>query len=246
MELLQVNALGFTYGEEFTLRDFTFPAHSGEVICILGPNGSGKTTLFNVLAGLFAPSEGTIYLNGEDYFANRFELSSQLMAVPFIHPLSTVRTPYLFLRAMGLRYNMTSHEINERTLMLAADMCMEKNLHTDYNSLSLGMIKKSFLMAAFLPDVKIRLLDEPFSGGIDPLAMEMLMAWIARFRDSGECLMFSSQMVEHAERIADKVMIVGEGRMVFFGTKAEMISHAGINPGAERAFAQAYITLTEK
>src|SRR5690606_31722835 len=120
------------------------------------------------------------------------------------------------------------------------------NLHKDFNALSLGMIKKAFLMAAFLPDVKIRILDEPFSGGIDPLAIEMLMAWLVQSRNAGECLMFSSQMVEHAERIADKVMIVCEGRMLFFGTKEELISRAGIAPNADRAFAQAYITLAEK
>lgn len=245
MEIISLREITFRYGFKYALKRVSLSINAGEIVCILGPNGSGKTTLFNLLAGVTIPVSGHVNLFGQNYLENFAELSPRVMAMPFVHPVTTLYTPYLFWQAIGAAYGIPYKEVAQRLRRLVPPMNMERAMHNKYDSLSLGMKRKVMLIAAFLPDVDIRLMDEPFSGGIDPLAMEVLVGWILEAKSRGETIVFSSQLTEHAKRLADRILILRNGHVTFLGTAAEMMDRAGVAPQDERPLAQAYVALVE-
>lgn len=245
MQAVAVHNATFRYGVKFALRDVSFSVNRGEVVCVLGPNGCGKTTLFNIMAGATIPLSGRVDMFGRDYLDNFGELSPRVMAMPFHHPVSTLYTPYLFWQAMGAAYGMAYKEVSRRLQHLVPQMDLQAHMHKNYVSLSLGMQRKVMLIAAFLPDVDVRLMDEPFSGGIDPLAMEVLVGWIMDARERGETIVFSSQLTEHAKRMADRILILRAGRVAFYGTAQDMLARSGVAPEEERPLVQAYVALAE-
>ena len=245
MEILSLRELTYRYGLKFALKRVSLTINSGETVCILGPNGSGKTTLFNLVAGITIPVSGHVNMFGQNYLENFAELSPRVMAMPFIHPVSTLYTPYLFWQAMGAAYGIPYKEVGHRLRRLVPPMNMERAMHQKYDTLSLGMKRKVMLIAAFLPDVDIRIMDEPFSGGIDPLAMEVLIGWILEAKGRGETIIFSSQLTEHAKRLADRILILRNGQVAFLGTPSEMLNRAGVTTMDERPIAQAYVALAE-
>lgn len=211
----------------------------------MGPNGSGKTTLLALLAGFAYPMAGRVNFNGRDVHANPIISQTEIMFVPFMPMLGSLRTPYLFWQAIGHLYGLTYDETADRIDDLAPQMRLDKVMHRPHGQLSLGMREKTTIVAAFISDVKLRILDEPFSGGVDPLGMEVLASWIKKSRQRGEAIIFSSQLIEHAERLADRIAILKSGRLTALGSPSELITQANIPPGATRPLAQSYIELTE-
>lgn len=240
---LSCRNLQYSYGDEFTLRNINFEVAPGEVVCVLGPNGSGKTTLLGLVSGYMLPIHGEVYAGELNVHRDRI---NDIVYMPFRPPVVTLRTPYQYWQAFGRIFGHGFRDVARRAAALAPQMVMERCMHKQYAKLSLGMIQKMSLVAAFIPDSKLRVLDEPFSGGIDPLAMEALASWIERAREAGETIIFSSQMTEHAQRLADKVLVLRNGQVAAFGTPDEIIMRAGVTPGEERPFAQAFVAVTEE
>lgn len=243
--MLEARGVAYRHDGDFALKDITFELVPGQVMCILGANGSGKTTLYSVLTTGLAPMAGEVYLNGINAHQFVGRSNANLVAMPFMMPFNSMNTPYVFWRTYGARYGMSRKYIAERLAELAPAMHMDKPMHLNHDRLSLGMKQKAALVAAFLPEVFLRVIDEPFSGGIDPLAMECLIEWITAARARGETIVFTSQHIEHAERLADKVLILNQGRIAALGSPAEIVAQMGLSPDEPRAFAQAYIEATE-
>ena len=245
MTVINVHRVEFRHGFQFALKEVSLEIGEGQTACILGPNGSGKTTLFEIMAGVKIPLHGYVEMFGQNYLENFYELSPRVMAMPFFHPVDTLHTPFLFWQGMGAVYGLEYDEICRRLQSLVPQMCLDEAIHKKYDTLSLGMKRKVVLVAAFLPDVQVRMMDEPFSGGIDPLAMEVLASWMMEARQRGETIVFSSQLTEHARRLADRTLILRDGKVAFYGTTQEMMDKAGISKSDARAEAQAYIAIAE-
>jgi len=245
MSLLDVRSVAYGYPGTFLLRDVDFNVGEGEVLCLMGPNGSGKTTLLALMAGYCYPMAGSVYFQSRELHANPIISQSEITYVPFMPRFSTLRTPYLFWQAIGHLYGLSYRETAARIDELAPQMQLAGKMHVSHGMLSLGMREKVAIIAAFLPDVKLRLLDEPFSGGVDPLGMEVLAHWVQQAQGRGESIVFTSQLIEHGERLADRIAILKRGQLTAIGTPQELIKMAGVSSTADRALAQAYILLSE-
>ncbi len=122
-------------------------------------------------------------------------------------------------------------------------MNMTDHWDKPWERLSLGMMKKTGLIAAFLPKVPLRMFDEPFAGGIDPMAMEQLYTWMAEAKAHGETILFSTQVLEQAENAADRLLLLEDGAIRALATPAALIVQAGIDPNEPRALYKAFLAM---
>lgn len=217
----------------------------GEIVALLGANGAGKSTLLYLLAGMLVPNKGLISVFGMDRWESNFAIrrqSSYLAAEPWF---GACQTPWEYMQFVAAAYQMTRGQLVERGDRLAAQMNMLSNMTKRFDQLSLGMRKKAGLIGAFLPEAQLYLLDEPFAGGIDPMAMESLRGWIAEAGRRGATVMYSTQVLDLTEELATRLMVLIDGRTCHDGTPEALIRRAGINPSENRALHRAFGKLVE-
>jgi len=234
------------FGRSAAVDGVSLDLSAGESICVVGPNGAGKTTLLLLMAGIILPSSGHVTVFGLDRFRDNFEIrkrSTFLMATPLF---GAADTPYEFLRFFAQIYGIEKRTYLDRLRELADGLDMTPHLSKPWAFLSTGMIKKVGLIAALLPDAELRILDEPFAGGIDPYAMEFLFQRFSWCKDQGETIVFSTQVLEQAETVSDRILLLEKGRVTALGTPAELFAQAGVTPDAPRALNQAFLELTKR
>jgi len=244
---VSVEAVGlrFRYGRSYAVDGVSFELREGEVLCVIGPNGAGKSTLLSLLGGMVLPQQGHVRVFGLDRWRDNFEIrkrSTFLLAEP---AFGESLTPYEFLRFFAQIYGIPKQTFLDRVKKLAAEMDMTEHWNKPWGKLSLGMLKKTGLIAAFLPDAQLRIMDEPFAGGIDPMAMERLYQWIGEAKSRGETIMFSTQVLEQAET-ADRILMLENGSIRALATPPELIAMAGVGPDEPRPLYKAFLRLASK
>ncbi len=210
------------YGVRPVLRGINLRIERGEVVVILGPNGMGKSTLLAVMAGMLTPQKGTVVIDGltrrgseEDELAIRkmtVYLPDQLWLPP-------TRTALQFVMAVGRLY-----DIEESRLMAHVDTLLDlfdltKQAETQLLNLSAGQKKKVGLCSALVAETPILLLDEPFSGGLDPGGLSTLkhiIKYHARRKDA--TIVLTSPVPELVEEVATRIAILENGAILAFDT----------------------------
>jgi ABC-type multidrug transport system ATPase subunit len=241
----RIRAVGLTRKFGFTkaVDRVSLEVPAGQILGDIGLNGAGKTTLLNLLAGILTPTSGHVTVMGLDRWKQNMEIRRRATFLPALPESFFIDIPYGHLRILSQIYGLPHKEFMRRANHLARQMKMTEHWHKPWGGMSLGMMKKIGLIGAFLPDADVRILDEPFAGGIDPLAMEMLYRWMVERRTAGETIIFSTQVLEQAESICDRILVLEKGAVRWLGTPDELIRHAGLDPVQPRAFARAFTAL---
>lgn len=243
---IEAVGLQFRYGRTRAVDGVSLDIGAGEILCVIGPNGAGKTTLLSLLGGMVLPQQGHVRVFGLDRWRDNFEIrkrSTFLLAEP---AFGESLTPYEFLRFFAQIYGIPKQIFLERVKALAAEMVMVEHWNKPWAKLSLGMMKKTGLIAAFLPDAGLRILDEPFAGGIDPMAMERLYQWMGTAKTRGETIIFSTQVLEQAESASDRILMLENGGVRALATPPELISMAGVDLNENRALYKAFLKLADQ
>lgn len=241
--MITVRGLKKRYGRKLALDGIDLQIDAGDVLCVLGPNGAGKTTLLSLIAGALYPSAGELQVFGLDRWKSNYDIRARSVFVPAM-PMISSKSPYEHLRFVSQIYGLPEAQFHERLEKLSREMQYDPELGREWSKLSPGLQKKAALIAAFLPDVELRILDEPFSGGIDPLGMEVLYRWIAAAADRRETIIFSTQVLEQAENVANRIALLGNGKLLEVGSPAELIAKSGHSIDEPRALSKAYLALT--
>jgi ABC-2 type transport system ATP-binding protein len=242
---IEAVGLRFRYGRTWAVDGVSLEIGAGEILCVVGPNGAGKTTLLSLLGGMVLPQQGHVRVFSLDRWRDNFEIrkrSTFLLAEP---AFGESLTPYEFLRFFAQIYGMPKKIFLERVKTLAAEMNMTEHWNKPWGKLSLGMMKKTGLIAAFLPDAGLRIMDEPFAGGIDPMAMERLYGWMYDAKARGETIVFSTQVLEQAESAADRILMLENGGIRALASPAEIIAMAGVGVNEPRALYKAFLKLAD-
>ncbi len=242
--LLRAVGLKKKYGKTLAADGISLESAGGQVIGVIGPNGAGKSTLLYLLGGIVMPTSGHVSVFGMHRWEKNFEIRKRSVFVPAEPAFGSEKTPYGYLRFFAQIYGIPKKAFLEKAERLVAEMNMTEHLDKQWMNLSLGMQKKVGLIAAFLPEVEFRILDEPFAGGIDPIGMERLYRWMVEGRERGELIVFSTQVLEQAGDIADRIVLLNKGALVLDASPAELIRKAGFDPNESRALAKAFIKLT--
>lgn len=226
------------------LRDVSFEIPPGEILCVIGPNGAGKTTLLNLLAGCLFKTRNRITIAGLDRWKNNYEVRRLSTYVPMGQYVPLGPTPLDHMTNMARLYEMPEADFARRCAALVDDMNYHKLLHKYWGQLSLGQYHKALLIGGFLPPARLRILDEPIASGIDPLGMEILGVWMKECRAAGESIVFSTQVLDRAHLLADRLLILHNGSIGFLGTPAQFIEENGLDADDDyalnRAFAQRF------
>jgi ABC-2 type transport system ATP-binding protein len=221
MAAVDVESLTITYGDVTAVDDLSFQAESGEVTCILGPNGAGKTSTVEALEGLRRPAAGRMSVVGLDPRADHGALTERMgvmLQEGGIHP--AVRVHEALRHAAALYPNpLDPRELLDR-MGLAG---LERRTH---RQLSGGEQRRLALALALVGRPQVAFLDEPTSG-VDPAGRQVIRQVIADLRSDGVTVLLTTHDLDEAERVADRVVIVVDGRPIASGTVAELTRSSG-------------------
>jgi ABC-2 type transport system ATP-binding protein len=215
---LVADRVGFRYGKRCILSDLSLDLTRGSLTVLLGANGVGKTTLMHLALGLLRPSEGTLRVFGLDPVRNPRPVRERIGFVPSepdAPKWMTLRDLRAFLRP---QYPRWSDSLLDE---LIARLRVPRT--TPFRAMSRGEGMKTMLVAALACRPSLLLLDEPFAG-LDPLARdEVLTGVVGSLRDEGTTVLCTTHDLEAAARIADRVAVLADGRIVREGPIADFI-----------------------
>lgn len=207
----------------------------GEIFGFLGPNGAGKTTTIKMITGILNADEGRILVDDKDIKKESISAKKTIGFVP--------DTPDIFLKLKGIEYLNFMGDIYEvpkeirkqRIEELTKKFEIYDNLNEEMQGYSHGMRQKIILCGALLNNPKNWILDEPMTG-LDPKASYDLKEMMRKHAKEGNCVFFSTHVLEVAEKICDRVGIINKGKLIFVGTFEEMKTKLKDNGTLEELF----------
>lgn len=232
-----IEAVGLSkfYGPFAAARDITFQVYERELVAFLGPNGAGKSTTMKMLTGYLAPSEGSARIAGHDMFHDRIAGSRHLGYLPENGPLYPEMTPRDMLDFFAEARGMNPQKKKDR-MDAVVDLC---DLSTVFNK-PIGKLSKGFkqrvgMAQALLHEPDVLILDEP-TAGLDPNQIREVRKTMRKLRET-KTILLSTHILQEVEAMADRVVMINEGRKVFDGKVDEL--HA-----VEKSLDQAFHKLT--
>jgi ABC-2 type transport system ATP-binding protein len=220
--MIEITGLTKTYRGFVAVDDITFKAEPGRVTGFLGPNGAGKSTTMRVLVGLTPPSSGTVTIAGRRYadVPNPGTEVGVLLDASAQHAGRTGREILTIAqRFMGLPRDRVD-EMLELVSLTQAEATRRVRHY------SLGMRQRLGIGTALLGEPKVLVLDEP-ANGLDPAGIRWMRDLLRDYADRGGTVLLSSHLLHEIEVIADDLVVIGNGRIVAQGTKAELLRGAG-------------------
>lgn len=207
----------------------------GEIFGFLGPNGAGKTTTIKMITGILNADEGRILVDDKDIKKESISAKKTIGFVP--------DTPDIFLKLKGIEYLNFMGDIYEvpkeirkqRIEELTKKFEIYDNLNEEMQGYSHGMRQKIILCGALLNNPKNWILDEPMTG-LDPKASYDLKEMMRKHAKEGNCVFFSTHVLEVAEKLCDRVGIINKGKLIFVGTFEEMKTKLKDNGTLEELF----------
>lgn len=218
-----------------SVDDLNLEIRDGEIFGFLGPNGAGKTTTIKMITGILNSDHGDIMLDGKSISKNPVEAKRQFGFVP--------DTPDMFLRLKGIEYLNFIADIyevpedvrKERIESLTTQFEVRDVLQNQMHSYSHGMRQKFVIIGVLLHNPKNWILDEPMTG-LDPKSSYDLKELMRKHSHEGNCVFFSTHVLEVAEKLCDRIGIINKGKLVFVGTYKEMKSKFKENASLEDLF----------
>lgn len=228
---VELRSVSKSYGGSRALDRVSFELEAGQVVAVLGANGAGKTTLLRCLAGVAAPDAGMIYYDDETFRRDRIDMRRRLAFLPDFPFVFWEMSPLQHLGVMMRVYGADPAGAEERALALLGDFDLLPIVHKPLRTLSRGQSYKAALTGLMLVDPEVWLLDEPFASGMDPHGIQALKHHARAAAQRGRTVLYSTQILEVAERFADRVCILHRGELRAFQTIASLRSRAGDGSG---------------
>jgi ABC-2 type transport system ATP-binding protein len=193
----------------------TFSVGEGELVAFLGPNGAGKSTTMKMLTGYIAPSEGQARIAGHDMMSDRIEGSKRLGYLPENGPLYPDMTPLAMLDFFGDARGMNAAYKKER-IEAVVDICdLSTVLYKPVSKLSKGFKQRVGMAQALLHEPDVLIMDEP-TAGLDPNQIRGVRATLKRLSQT-KTILLSTHILQEVEAMADRVVMINEGRLVYDG-----------------------------
>jgi hypothetical protein len=216
------------------VNNVSFEVRGGEIVGFTGPNGSGKTTTIKMLTGILPPDKGEIKINGFDIKKNMIQAKSSIGYI--------ADSPDMFLRLKGIEflnfiadvYKVSDDDRKKRVNELAERFELTDALSSPMMSYSHGMRQKLMVIAALVHNPPVWILDEPMTG-LDPKSSYELKEMMREHAKKGNAVFFSTHVLEVAEKLCDKVIIIKKGNLLYDGT-LENLESQHLNQTLENIF----------
>ena len=220
--MITVESLTKTYGGFTAVDDVSFTARSGRVTGFLGPNGAGKSTTLRIVVGLTPASSGTAHVSGRRFA----DLPNPGLEVGVLLDASAQhagRTGREILTVAQRTMGLPSRRVDELLELVSLTPAEAGRRVRNY---SLGMRQRLGIATALLGEPEVLILDEP-ANGLDPAGIRWMRDLLRGYADQGGTVLLSSHLLHEIEVIADDLVVIGQGRIVAQGTKAELLAAAG-------------------
>lgn len=216
--MIKVVGLTQHYGVRPVLRNINLDIHAGEVVALMGPNGMGKSTLLASIAGALAPQKGYVEIDGLRRRSSEdaeLAIRRKVFYLPD-HPwLPVHKTGREFLLAVGRLYSVDYDRLFDHIDRLLALFDLDENGDAPISSYSTGQQKKISICSALVSDAPVLLLDEPFSGGLDPAALLALKRVMQRLAERNDItVLMTTPVPEIVQEIAERIAILRDGELV--------------------------------
>ena len=217
--MIEARGLTKTYRHFAAVENLSFAIPSGQIVAFLGPNGAGKSTTLRLLTGCLTPTSGDAFIAGFNVSTHRLEAARRVGYLPENGPLYLDLTPGRLLRFFGEARGLEPARLAER-LKAVTELCSIGDvLHKPIRKLSKGYRQRVGMAQALLHEPDVLILDEPTSG-LDPNQIRDLRRAI-RELGRNRTILLSTHILQEVEALADRILFIHEGRLVFDGTAAE-------------------------
>jgi len=213
--MIEARGLRKQFGNFLAVRDVAFEVPKGQVVAFLGPNGAGKTTTMRLLTGFVAPTSGTARIAGVDVQQDSIAAAEHLGYLPENGPLYPDMTPLGLLKFFGAARGLRGAERSERIDAVIGLCSLGSVASKPIGKLSKGYRQRVSMAQALLHDPEVLILDEPTSG-LDPNQIQGVRRLIRELGKS-KTILVSTHILQEVEPVADRVLFVHDGRIVFDG-----------------------------
>jgi ABC-2 type transport system ATP-binding protein len=224
--MLRIEHLTKRYGDTAAVDDLSLHIAPGEIYGFIGHNGAGKTTTIKSCCGILRFDEGKITVCGTDIAKDPMEAKKKLAYIPDNPDLYEFLSGIRYLNFVADIYGVGEARV-ERIRTLSERFGIYKDLAQPISAYSHGMKQKLAVIAAWLHDPKLIMMDEPFVG-LDPASAHDLKVMMREHCDRGGAIFFSTHVLEVAEKLCDKVAIIKNGKLVVSGTMEEVKGNASL------------------
>jgi len=221
--VLELDHLVKVFEGKRAVDDISFKLKKGEILGLLGPNGAGKTTTLRMILDIIAPDSGTIKILGNTFSEN---IKNRIAFLPEERGLYRKMKVFETIAFFGELKGMKTDAIKSRGSELLKKFSLDNYKDNKVEELSKGMAQKLQFITTILHSPELLILDEPFSG-LDPLNIELVKDIILEMNREGNTIIFSTHLMEYAEKIVDSVVMIDKGKKVLDGTLSDIKSNFG-------------------
>ncbi len=219
--MLRIEHLTKTYGGKAAVEDLSLHIAPGEIYGFIGHNGAGKTTTLRSAVGIQQFDKGEIYICGTSIRTDPLACKRNLAYIPDNPDLYEFMSGIKYLNFIADVYGVSAGDRAARIRDYAARFELTEDLGQPIAAYSHGMKQKLAIIAAWIHQPKLILMDEPFVG-LDPMAAHLLKEMMRELCDRGGAIFFSTHVLEVAEKLCDKVAVIRRGRLIRSGTMEEV------------------------
>lgn len=238
--MIKIVDVSHHYGVRPVLTHINMEVRTGEVVVVMGPNGVGKSTLLGIISGLIAPVDGHVEINGlrrRSTAETELEIRKQ---VAFLadHPwLPEFMTGREWLLAVGQLYDVDADRLMDHTNRLLALFQLTGNGDAPIRTYSNGQKKKMAICGALISEAPVLVLDEPFTGGLDPsaiLALQRVLKFLAE--RVGLTIVMASQVPEIVEQLAHRIAVLSGTKIVALDSMEGLRAQTGTSGALPEVF----------
>ena len=219
--MLNIEHLTKAYGEKKAVDNLSLHIAPGEIYGFIGHNGAGKTTTLKSVVGILQFDAGEITIDGISIKENPLECKRRFAYIPDNPDLYDYMTGITYLNVIADIFGVGANERQARIRKYADAFELTADLAQPIAAYSHGMKQKLAIIAAWLHEPKLILMDEPFVG-LDPKASHLLKKMMRQVCNEGGAIFFSTHVLEVAEKLCDKVAIIKNGKLIRSGTMEEV------------------------
>lgn len=219
--MLTIKNLTKIYGEKKAVDDLSLHIAPGEIYGFIGHNGAGKTTTLKSVVGILQFDEGEIFIDGKSVKEQPVACKQEIAYIPDNPDLYEFMTGIKYLNFIADIFGVSPADRQERIHKYADLFELTQDLAQPIAAYSHGMKQKLAIIAAWIHQPKLIIMDEPFVG-LDPKASHLLKQMMRETCDEGSAIFFSTHVLEVAEKLCDKVAIIKGGRLIRSGTMEEV------------------------
>ncbi|MBR4208572.1 MAG: ABC transporter ATP-binding protein [Lachnospiraceae bacterium] len=220
--MITADHISFIYGSDHrAVDDLSFHIKKGEIAGFAGPNGAGKTTVIKMLTGVLKPASGKAVINGHDIVKEPLEAKRSFAYVADNPDVLLQLTGLEYINFISDIYKVPEDERKKRAMDMAERFGMQESLDTPMREYSHGMRQKLMIIAALTHNPPAWILDEPMTG-LDPSSAYELKNLMKEHAAAGNSVLFSTHVLEVAEKLCDHIIIINHGRDLYQGTVEEL------------------------